>query len=287
MYYFLFLVICLSTSFVIAHEITRFSIENKTSMLNRLVADKSFLYISNIPNAINEVSGGGFISKLDKSGNIIESHFIDKLDYPQGMVIINNVLYVVDSGKIKGFNLKTKRQVFNLKMNGTSMLGDIIAWDNNTLLASDVAGLILSVDIKKKSYNVFMSIESSLGIPYFLARYGDKLYVVTSDSNGRILRIDINTKDISYMSELSGRFYGIAITKNGGILAIKNEDDSLDSMESGYDEVSTMLYNINSQGQIFIVDLQDFSTNISTFIVDSNDVWFIDMAGVDLIRVSI
>lgn len=285
-YCFLFLVICLSASFTIAQEITRFSIGNKSSVLNRLAADKSFLYVSNIPNDINEVNGEGFISKLDKSGKVIESRFIDKLDYPQSMVIINNVLYVVDSGRIKGFNLKTKRQVFNLKMNGTSVLGDIIAWDNNTLLASDFAGMILSIDIRKKSYSVLMPIESSLGIPYLLARYGDKLYVVTSDSNGRILSIDINTKDVSYVSELSGRFYGIAITQNGGILAVK-EADSLDGVESGYDEAATMLYNITSQGQVFIVDLQDLSANIYTFIVDSNDVWFIDMAGVDLIRISI
>lgn len=139
------------------------------------------------------------------------------------MVIVDNVLYVVDFDRIKGFNLKNRHQVFNLKMNGVSKLGDIIDWDNNTLLASDFVGLILSIDIKKKSYNLFMTIKSLLGSPYLLAKHDDKLYVITSDSNGRILRIDANTKDIFYMSRLSGRFYGVATTQNGSLLVIKND----------------------------------------------------------------
>lgn len=297
LYYFCICIIVglfFNLSVIYGREVKLHTLHNQLNMPNRLVADKSFLYISNVANVYSDSKrGDGFISKLDKTGKIIESRFIDNLDYPQNMTILHNTLYVIDSDRIKGFNLRTRKQVFNLRINGELHLGDVIAWGDNTLLVSDKqTGIILIVDVKKKSYHTFIAIPSSLGSPHLLASYGDTLYVTTSNAQGRILQIDVKTKNISYLSNLSGKFYDMAFTENGGILvgkventqeATRNRDE--EDWQSYTTNTQSGLYKITPEGKVFKIDLEEEMKNFSYFIVDSQTLWLLDSQNANLLQI--
>lgn len=45
----------------------------------------------------------GFISKLDKNGDILQLKFISNLNAPKGMSKIKDILYVVDIDVVYGF----------------------------------------------------------------------------------------------------------------------------------------------------------------------------------------
>jgi len=56
------------------------------------------LYVSNVGKELKPTvkDADGFISKLSKDGVIENLHFMDGLDAPKGMSIVNNTLFVVD-----------------------------------------------------------------------------------------------------------------------------------------------------------------------------------------------
>lgn len=65
---------------------------------------------------------------------------------------IGKTFYVVDIDVLRGFDLKTKKEIFNLPIKGAIFLNDIEKLDDNMLLVSDTGtGLILKVDLKKLS----------------------------------------------------------------------------------------------------------------------------------------
>ena len=78
------------------------------------------VFVGNVGKKLESLNkdNDGFISKLDKSGKIIEKKFLSNLNAPKGMNTINGVLYVVDIDTLKGFDLKSKKEVLNLSIKG-------------------------------------------------------------------------------------------------------------------------------------------------------------------------
>lgn len=181
-------------------------------------------FVSNLgsnPNATK--NGSGFISKTDRAGKVVDSQFIGNLNAPYGMAIIDNILYVVDVNMLKGFNLATKKQVLNLPISGSSALRDVVAKDSQTLLIADGEnGLVLLVDLRKKSYYTFVTIENALGAIQSMAIDKKYLYVSTfdkQDMRSRIVRIQLDSKEKSIVREFDEQISAITLTENGGILA--------------------------------------------------------------------
>ncbi|MFK7806439.1 MAG: hypothetical protein AB8F74_01435 [Saprospiraceae bacterium] len=134
-----------------------------------VIKDGKFFYVSNVGEKLapSEKDGDGFISKLDKDGNIVELKWLsgDDLHAPKGMAIVKGVLYVTDVDKIRGFNIKSKKKVFELDLGSTTSvyLNDLAAKDNNTLFvsATDV-GFIYEVSLKGKGSYEMLDIYSDL-----------------------------------------------------------------------------------------------------------------------------
>lgn len=87
-----------------------------------MITNSENLYVSNVGKELKptQKDGDGFISKLTKDGKIEALHFIDGLNAPKGMGIVNNTLYVADIDTLRGFDLNTKKEVFSLLFNGIS-----------------------------------------------------------------------------------------------------------------------------------------------------------------------
>ena len=177
------------------------------------IGNKNDLYISNVGKELKPTlkDGDGFISKLDINGNIKELHFIDGLNAPKGMGIVGNTLFVADIDTLRGFDLSTKKEVFNVVFEGVNFLNDITVKDSNTLFigASDTSA-IYEVNISNKSYKKLMDFTVANGLFYedgilYTAQLGSTTQNMF-DGKGKLYKIDL--KDNNKLTQL-GTFEGV------------------------------------------------------------------------------
>ena len=177
------------------------------------IVNKSDLYVSNVGKELKPTlkDGDGFISKLDINGNIKELHFIDGLNAPKGMGIVGNTLFVADIDTLRGFDLSTKKEVFNVVFEGVNFLNDITVKDSNTLFigASDTSA-IYEVNISNKSYKKLMDFTVANGLFYedgilYTAQLGSTTQNMF-DGKGKLYKIDL--KDNNKLTQL-GTFEGV------------------------------------------------------------------------------
>ena len=185
------------------------------------IVNKNDLYVANVGKELKPTlkDGDGFISKLDVNGKIKELHFIDGLDAPKGMGIVGNTLFVADINTLRGFDLSTKKEVFNVVFEGVNFLNDITVKDSNTLFigASDTSA-IYEVNISNKSYKKLMDFTVANGLFYedgilYAAQLGSTTQNMF-DGKGKLYKIDL--KDNNKLTQL-GTFEGVldGVTKVG------------------------------------------------------------------------
>ena len=212
-----------------------------------LITEDAF-YIANRGKNEDSLGRSGFISRIVKNSNVVETNFIDDLVNPGGMAQIADVLYVCDIDTIRGF--AKGQEVFNLKIEGAQALNDVVALGSEVLLASDNArGRIWRIDLLSRTADEFARIDPSLGSPNGLLAKGDKLLITTFDLSGkvsgRVLSMDLKSREISIFADMKGVFYGIARGKNGEILI----------SDWGEDLLSGKIWRIDANGQIRKINL--------------------------------
>ena len=177
------------------------------------IVNKNDLYVSNVGKELKptQKDGDGFISKLDVNGKIKELHFIDGLDAPKGMGIVGNTLFVADINTLRGFDLSTKKEIFNVVFEGVNFLNDITVKDSNTLFigASDTSA-IYEVNIASKSYKKLMDFTVTNGLFYedgilYAVQLGSSTQNMF-DGKGKLYKIDL--KDNNKLTQL-GTFEGV------------------------------------------------------------------------------
>ena len=199
------------------------------------IVNKSDLYVSNVGKELKPTlkDGDGFISKLDVNGKIKELHFIDGLDAPKGMGIVGNTLFIADINTLRGFDLSTKKEVFNVVFEGVNFLNDITVKDSNTLFigASDTSA-IYEVNISNKSYKKLMDFTVTNGLFYedgilYAAQLGSTTQNMF-DGKGKLYKIDL--KDNNKLTQL-GNFEGVldGVTKVGNKVYVSDWGNAKDT----------------------------------------------------------
>ncbi len=192
-----------------ANEITITGFSSPESV----IVNKQNVYVSNVGKELKptDKDGDGFISKLDVDGTIKELHFIDGLNAPKGMGIVGNILFVADIDRVKGFDLRTKKEVFSLYFENVMFLNDITIKDEHSFFvgASDV-GAIYEVDIKNKNYKKVIDFTTANGLFYengilYAAELGSSPKTMF-DAKGKFYKIDL--KDNNKRTQL-GTFEGV------------------------------------------------------------------------------
>ena len=105
-------------------------------------------FIANANGEPGEADNNGFISKLDKDGEVANLHFIQGgqgetvLHSPNGMAMIGTTLYVADLDKIRGFHAITGAPAVTISLQrfGISELTDLAADTTGHLFALDTTG---------------------------------------------------------------------------------------------------------------------------------------------------
>lgn len=216
--------------------------------------NKDEVYVSNIGEKLEPMAkdNDGFISKLDKNGNVVELKWIANLNAPKGMNVINDTLYVVDIDTLKGFDLKSKKEVLNIPVDGAVFLNDIVVLDNNTLLVSDTGtGIIHQFNLAKKQYQTFAKLDSQYAGPNGLLLDPKKktLIVVGYDPAGKqqgsVVSIDLKSKKVRAITKPLGALDGVTVAKNGDLLV----------SDWGTD-LQGVIYRIDSKGQVSIIKIE-------------------------------
>lgn len=87
-------------------------------------------YISNIAGDAATKDGNGWITHLSESGEILKERFIDGLDAPKGLAVLNNVLYVSDIDRVRRFSLPDGAPLSETSIEGAKFLNDATAWQD-------------------------------------------------------------------------------------------------------------------------------------------------------------
>jgi len=175
-------------------------------------------FIANANGEPGQADNNGFISKLNKEGEVVNLHFIQGgqgntiLHSPSGMAMIGSTLYVADLDMIRGFHAITGAQAVSISLHrfGTSELTDLVADSTGHLFALDTTGNAIYRIDPAHDHTVSLVIQDPrLAGPRGIAVHpkSKKLLVVSLDK-GTVLEVDQQgtIKEIISNSYFSGHF---------------------------------------------------------------------------------
>ncbi len=101
-----------------------------------VTSDGKRYFVSNQGQDVFSKDGDGFISEISEDGKLIERNFLPQkgvLNAPKGLTIANNILYVADIERIVGFDINSRKTVFELTIPQATVLNDICRLENGFL----------------------------------------------------------------------------------------------------------------------------------------------------------
>lgn len=115
--------------------------------------DGTHFYVSNVGKELAPTvkDGDGYISKLDANGNVLDMKWVTGLHAPKGMEILNGKLYVTDIDRVYGFDLKSKKKVFevDLRSESVNFLNDLCIKNDQALFVSATnKGAVYEIDLR-------------------------------------------------------------------------------------------------------------------------------------------
>lgn len=147
------------------------------------------VFVSNLGVRLEpmEKDGDGFISRLDRQGNIKALRWADKLNGPKGLIEVEGVLYVADIDRVLGFRVGDGKQVFDLDLSatGTRFLNAFARYDNRRLLlsATDI-GRVFVIDLPGRKFSE-LAFDAPPRGPNGMKKMGNHLVVVEWGTDGQ------------------------------------------------------------------------------------------------------
>jgi DNA-binding beta-propeller fold protein YncE len=154
-----------------------------------VVAVGKDVFVSNLGVKLEpmEKDGDGFISRLDREGNVKALKWAEKLNGPKGMIAVDGVLYVADIDRVVGFHIGNGKQVFELDMaaTGAKFLNAFTRYDSRRLLlsATDI-GKVFVIDLKAKKFGE-LAFDTPPKGPNGMKQAGNRLIVVEWGTDGQ------------------------------------------------------------------------------------------------------
>ena len=198
--------------------------------------------------------GAGDIIQIDTAG--VKTYFKQGLSKPLGMIIYNNILYVVDNPQsVKGFDISNGSQTTDIKINEALFLNDITCDNSGNLYVTDSQGnFIYIINIKTQSYKPFFRTisEDPNGIIY--DKFNDRLLVCYFKEKSQIDKI--NLKDSTMSTILltdTDNLDGITLDESGNCYVSSwgigdfsngfNEGGKIYKYDSGFKKKSEIIFN--------------------------------------------
>lgn len=197
-----------------------------------VATDNNSYYIADIGEGGNPTKkdGNGIIFRMNKKGD--HQVLAKGLDAPKGAFILHHTLFVADIDKVKGYDITSGTQLYNIDLApATAFLNDITAINDSTLIvsATDVNKLFLvhlGKNPRAEELVYTNPIKGTNGVAY--DTHSKKLYVCGFGSdntpNGQIGFIDIKAKEKVFtpLTNRLGYYDGIALTHDNKHLIISD-----------------------------------------------------------------
>ena len=166
--------------------------------------------------------GDGYISELDAQGALVDRRSFPRegdppLNAPKGMAVIGNRLFVTDIDRIVGYDLASRKQVFEAVVSGgpAKFFNDLAVESDTTLLVTDtLRNALYRYDLGNKTFSLVavdmpgangLALDRTRNLAYVAAIGanfgGGDLYSVALDGDAKARRI----------GDVHGLFDGIAL----------------------------------------------------------------------------
>ncbi len=145
--------------------------------------------------------GDGYIAKVSAEGEILANHWVDGLDAPKGMAIVDGKLYVADVDKLVSIDIESGKLLSKTLVVGSAFLNDADASPDGTVYLTDTENGILfkadgdeiseafkSDELKKGLNGVLLEQDKTLLVSYGSGKVytliGDELTAVADSISG-------------------------------------------------------------------------------------------------------
>jgi outer membrane protein assembly factor BamB len=177
---------------------------------------RDILYVSNVNMNPWEKDGNGFISKMDREGNIIELKWIEGLHGPKGMGISGSSLFIADIDDLVEADLETGQIINKIELSGQPQLNDITVSSDGTVYVSGSG----SNTIYQLKDGVLKGIFTGEEGERFNGLYWEKDRMLFITSASSLLRELIHeTGEVNIIAENMGHGDAIAPVGDGGYIA--------------------------------------------------------------------
>jgi DNA-binding beta-propeller fold protein YncE len=170
------------------------------------------LYVSNVNLNPWEKDGNGFISKLDKSGNILNLKWVEGLNGPKGMGISGKSLFIADIDQVVEAELETGKIIGSYAVEGNPQLNDITVGEEGTVYISGSGSNTIYRLKDGKPEALFTGNEGERFNG--LLREKDRMLLITSGS-GQFKSVIPETGEVKVLAENMGHGDAIVPVGNG------------------------------------------------------------------------
>lgn len=161
-------------------------------------------FISNVVGDGSAADGEGFISIVTPNGEIADPRFVDGLNAPKGMAVMDGKLYVADIDTIRVRDALTGETIADIPLAGAKFLNDMTVWQGHVYVSDSGDAAIHRLD--GETVTLWKKDEVLAGVNGLLGD-GERLLVSTM-TEGHL---------IEYTDEAAARVIASGMTDADGI----------------------------------------------------------------------
>lgn len=194
-----------------------------------VVAYKDSYFVSNVAGQPAEKNGLGYISQLNKKGQITTKKWAVGFNAPKGMGIYGENLYVADIDVVALVDLNTGKIKKKFDAEGATFLNDIEITSDGTVFITDTFGGNAIYRIKDGEISLWLK-SDLLNYPNGLKVKEDELFVASwgvvtnaetfeTEVPGVLLSVSRKDKSIKTLTEPFGNLDGLAVYSDGFLVS--------------------------------------------------------------------
>ena len=196
-------------------------------------------YVSNVAGQPAEKNGQGYITVLDKDGQVVNQKWITGLHAPKGLALYNDHLYIADIDRVVKVDVNSGTIQAEYTAEGATFLNDVESDGKGAIYITDTFGGNAIYKIENNEISLWLK-DEMLNYPNGLKINGNSLYVSTwgvvtnpetfeTEVPGVLLAVNLSTKAITTFGSPFGNLDGLQNLGNkflvsdwiaGGLLSV-------------------------------------------------------------------